>query len=186
MLRSSRPYEHREHVFSVFAAEGKCKLGIEQSVLHAQIIAVVTHLKGEVFLLPGKLMEGIGECDAARVGGLSETLLEEIHDGRRENVDAKETVVVARAQPWDQDAFAADGAEVRQQALTGGLNSGDGTGFSLSGFHHPLGAALRFSAHVEVISNQMEKRFILDELPSAPDRMAVSQRLRLGHKGETG
>ena len=72
------------------------------------------------------------------------------------------------------DPLAAHRPEIRQQSFTCRLHRRDRTGFRSARIHHALCAAVLRPADVEMVADEMKKRFPCCEVPRTPDGMAVS------------
>src|SRR5262249_19225936 len=140
----------------------------------------------------------------------SDRLVEQIHDGRREDVDAEQTEVIPRPQAghnqgllgqaggWFFDhvldlievgpagnAAAAGSTVIRQHVLPRGLDGGDGRVFGDGAFDDLGGAAEGAAAEVQVIADEVQEGAAGGELTGEPQRVAVAQRLRLLDEDES-
>ena len=79
----------------------------------------------------------------------------------------------------------ADGPIEWQKTFAGYLDRGYGAAFGAGSLNQPLRATSGFSRHVNMVTNQVQERIVLDEIASAPDRMRVSSGFGLAHKRQS-
>src|SRR5262249_48870765 len=87
-----------QHLFAVGAVQGQGELCQEQPVANPDVVSYPANLKSEIAFLPGQLRQCGGELNVCARTRSSDRLVEQTHDGRREDVDAEQTEVIPRPQ----------------------------------------------------------------------------------------
>ena len=190
-----------EDFLAILAIKGEGELGIEQAEADADVEAASAGFVGEIAFAAGQFSQGGGELNFFARFGVGHFMIEQIEHRGSEDMHAEEAEIMSGAQPRDDqllfgiggggffedfidqikeraagDAFAADGAVVREHIFAGGLDGGDGAGFGAGDFHELLGAAPFFLAEVEVIADEVEERFTRGKRPGAEEGVSVAER----------
>ena len=195
----------RKHLVAVATVQRQGQLRGEQSVASAEIITPPRVFQRQVLFLPGEFGESSGKRDGS-MWLTRKHASQQLHHGGSENMNAKETEIVARADSRHHQALfgfrgcgffeyrlhainagpaghaaSRHGAKPGEQTFAGGLDPGGGARLDFRQLHQALDAGLR-CAHVQMISHHVQEGLIGHKFARTINGVAVSPRLLLGNE----
>jgi hypothetical protein len=200
----------RKDVITFAPGKGKCELRKEQAVGSANIVATARDGEGEVTLSIRQCVKG-GRQTQRTIRGGSALFFEQGKNFSAEHVEAEEAQIETGAQTRDDQLLLGDGrrgffengfdlvnrllsahqpsadrAVGRELAFAGGLDGGDRGVFGGGDLKELSGATLLALSNVQVIADEMQKRFVADELAPAEDRVSVTAGRGLRNEANLG